>query len=161
VFRSHPGDEVICECAVGVLTVRLRLDTEYSAIGEDALDIVPAQFGVLVTRRPKYTCRTCKNGVVQARAPARPIEGGLARVLVSKYADHLPLYRQAQIYARQGLDLDRSTLADWVGHAASSAPAAWAPPHLLMRLRELPRLFANEPAIPGPSPIASEALEHI
>jgi transposase len=58
--------------------------------------------------------------MVQAPAPARLIEGGLpteatvAQVLVAKYADHLPLYRQAQIYARQGIDLDRSTLADWV-----------------------------------------------
>jgi transposase len=96
-------------------------------IGEDTaerLDIVPAQFRVLVVRRPKYACRACENGVVQAPAPARLIEGGLpteatvAQVLVSKYADHLPLYRQAQIYARQGLNLDRSTLADWVGRAA-------------------------------------------
>ena len=82
-------------------------------IGEDAgerLDIVPAQFRVLVVRRPKYACRACENVVVQAPAPARLIEGGLpteatvAQVLVSKYADHLPLYRQAQIYARQGID---------------------------------------------------------
>ena len=96
-------------------------------IGEDVserLDIVPAQFRVLVIRRPKYACRACEDGVVQAPAPARLIEGGLptdgtvAQVLVSKYADHLPLYRQAQIYARQGLMLDRSTLADWVGRAA-------------------------------------------
>ena len=96
-------------------------------IGEDVaerLDIVPAQFRVLVVRRPKYACRTCEDGVVQAAAPARLIEGGLpteatvAQVLVSKYADHLPLYRQAQIYARQGVNLDRSTLADWVGRAA-------------------------------------------
>jgi transposase len=96
-------------------------------IGEDAgerLDIVPAQFRVLVVRRPKYGCRACENVVVQAPAPARLIEGGLptegtvAQVLVSKYADHLPLYRQAQIYARQGVELDRSTLADWVGRAA-------------------------------------------
>ncbi|HVY58129.1 MAG TPA: IS66 family transposase zinc-finger binding domain-containing protein, partial [Xanthobacteraceae bacterium] len=87
-------------------------------IGEDTserLDIVPAQFRVLVVRRPKYACRTCESTVVQAPAPARLIEGGLpteatvAQVLVSKYADHLPLYRQAQIYARRGLDLDRST----------------------------------------------------
>jgi len=96
-------------------------------IGEDTserLDIVPAQFRVLVGRRPKYACRACENVVVQAAAPARLIEGGLpseatvAQVLVSKYADHLPLYRQAQIYARQGITLDRSTLADWVGRAA-------------------------------------------
>jgi transposase len=68
--------------------------------------MVPAQFRVLVTRRPKYACRKCEDGVLQAQAPARLIEGGLpteatvAQVLVSKYADHLPLYRQAQIYAR-------------------------------------------------------------
>ena len=95
-------------------------------IGEDVserLDIVPAQFRVLVVRRPKYACRACET-MVQAPAPARLIEGGLpteatvAQVLVAKYADHLPLYRQAQIYARQGLELDRSTLADWVGRAA-------------------------------------------
>ena len=62
--------------------------------------------------------------MVQAPAPARIVEGGLptealiAQVMVAKYADHLPLYRQAQIYARQGIQLDRSTLADWVGRAA-------------------------------------------
>jgi transposase len=128
---------------------------ELHRIGEDRserLDIVPAQFRVLVTRRPKYACRTCEDGVVQAPAPARLIEGGLpteatvAQVLVSKYADHLPLYRQAQIYARQGVDLDRSTLADWVGHAAWHLRPLHE--HLLMRLRELPRLFADETTAP-------------
>ena len=65
--------------------------------------------------------------MVQAPAPARLIEGGLpteatvAHVLVAKYADHLPLYRQAQIYERQGIQLDRSTLADWVGRAEAEA----------------------------------------
>lgn len=96
-------------------------------IGEDVserLDIVPAQLRVIVVRRPKYACCACEDVVVQAPAPARLIEGGLpteatvAQVLVSKYADHLPLYRQAQIYAWQGINLDRSTLADWVGRAA-------------------------------------------
>ena len=96
-------------------------------IGEDVserLDVIPAQFRVIVTRRPKYACRSCTNGVVQAPAPARLIAGGMpteatvAHVLVCKYADHLPLYRQAQIYSRQGIDLDRSTLAAWVGKAA-------------------------------------------
>jgi transposase len=110
-------DNRTCACCQG----------ELHRIGEDKserLDIVPAQFRVLVTRRPKYACRRCEDGVVQALAPARLIEGGMpteatiAQVMVSKYADHLPLYRQAQIYARQGIDLDRSTLADWVGHAA-------------------------------------------
>src|SRR5579859_2646016 len=89
-------------------------------IGEDIgerLDIVPAQFRVLVVRRPKYACRSCESVVVQAPAPNRLIEGGLpteatvAQVLVAKYADHLPLYRQAQIYARQGIALDRSLAA--------------------------------------------------
>ncbi len=100
---------------------------EMVRIGEDRserLDIVPAQLRVIVTVRPKYACRTCEEGVIQAPAPARliegalPTEGAIAHVLVSKYADHLPLYRQAQIYARSGLDLDRSTLAGWVGKAA-------------------------------------------
>lgn len=124
-------------------------------IGEDTserLDIVPAQFRVLMVRRPKYGCRACENVVVQAPAPARLIEGGLpteatvAQVLVSKYADHLPLYRQAQIYARQGVDLDRSTLADWVGRAAFLL----RPIHerLLLALKGSAKLFADETTAP-------------
>src|ERR1700757_2666195 len=124
-------------------------------IGEDTgerLDIVPAQFRVLVVRRPKYGCRGCEDVVVQAPAPARLIEGGLptegtvAQVLVSKYADHLPLYRQAQIYARQAVVLDRSTLADWVGRAAFLL----RPVHerLLMALKASPKLFADETTAP-------------
>jgi len=124
-------------------------------IGEDVserLDIVPAQFRVLVTRRPKYACRRCEDGVVQAPAPARLIEGGLpteatvAHVLVSKYADHLPLYRQAQIYARQGINLDRSTLADWVGRAAFLL----RPVHerLFETLKTSAKLFADETTAP-------------
>ena len=123
-------------------------------IGEDVserLDIIPAQFRVLVVRRPKYACRACEN-VMQAPAPARLIEGGLpteatvAQVLVSKYADHLPLYRQAQIYARQGLNLDRSTLADWVGRAAFLL----RPVHerLLAMLKGSAKLFADETTAP-------------
>jgi transposase len=95
-------------------------------IGEDRsemLDYVPAQIRVQVIRRPRYGCRACEGAVVQAPAPERPIDGGLAteallaHVLVNKYADHLPLYRQAQIFARQGINLDRSTLCNWVGRA--------------------------------------------
>ena len=124
-------------------------------IGEDIaerLDIVPAQFRVLVVRRPKYACRRCEDVVVQAAAPARLIEGGLpteatvAQVLVSKYADHLPLYRQAQIYARQGVNLDRSTLADWVGRAAFLLRPIYE--RLLDRLRTSPKLFADETTAP-------------
>jgi transposase len=128
---------------------------ELHRIGEDKserLDIVPAQLRVLVTRRPKYACRRCEDGVVQAAAPARLIEGGMpteatiAQVLVSKYADHLPLYRQAQIYARQGIELDRSTLADWVGHAAWHLRPLQE--RLLARLKERSRLFADETTAP-------------
>ncbi len=124
-------------------------------IGEDTserLDIVPAQFRVLVVRRPKYACRTCESTVVQAPAPARLIEGGLpteatvAQVLVSKYADHLPLYRQAQIYARRGLDLDRSTLADWVGRAAFTLRPVYE--RLLTTLKGSTKLFADETTAP-------------
>jgi transposase len=124
-------------------------------IGEDRaerLDIVPAQFRVLVIRRPKYACRACEDVVVQAPAPPRLIEGGIpteatvAQVLVSKYADHLPLYRQAQIYARQGVNLDRSTLADWVGRAAFLL----RPVHerLLAILKSSTKLFADETTAP-------------
>ena len=96
-------------------------------IGEDRterLDIVPAQLRVLVDIRPKYACRICSEGVTQAPAAPRLIEGGLptegaiAHVLVSKFADHLPFYRQSQILARSGIQIDRSTLADWAGTAA-------------------------------------------
>ena len=94
----------------------------------ERLDIVPAQLRVIVTVRPKYACRACEEGVTQAPAPARliegalPTEGLLAHVLVSKYADHLPLYRQSQIRAGSGIDLHRSTLADWV-YQGSLPPA--------------------------------------
>ena len=124
-------------------------------IGEDVserLDIVPAQFRVLVTRRPKYACRSCGAGIVQAPAKPRLIEGGMpteatiASVIVSKYADHLPLYRQSQIYARQGVDIDRSTLAFWVGKAAYEL----RPVHdaLLAHLKRSSKLFMDETTAP-------------
>jgi transposase len=92
-------------------------------LGEDVsetLEYVPARFKVIRTVRPKLSCAGCSR-IVQAPAPNRPIDRGLAgpgllaHVLVAKYADHLPLYRQAEIYRREGIELDRSTLADWVG----------------------------------------------
>jgi transposase len=95
-------------------------------LGEDVsetLEYVPAKFKVIRTVRPKLSCAGCSQ-IVQAPAPNRPIDRGLAgpgllaHVLVSKYADHLPLYRQAEIYQREGVELDRSTLADWVGGAS-------------------------------------------
>src|SRR2546423_6665780 len=138
-------DDKTCPCCQG----------ELHGIGEDKserLDIVPAQFRVFVTRRAKYACRKCEDGVLQAPAPARLIEGGLpteatvAQVLVSKYADHLPLYRQTQIYAREGINLDRSTLADWVGQAAWHLRPLHA--RLLTKLKRTARLFADETTAP-------------
>jgi transposase len=119
-----------CPCCGGAMHV----------IGEERserLDVIPAQYRVIVTRRPKYACRACEGAILQAPAPERLIKGGLptevmvAHVLAGKYAWHLPLYRQAQMLASQGIAIDRSTLASWVGYAA----AELAP--LVMRLREI------------------------
>ena len=134
-----------CPCCGGVLHV----------IGEDRaemLDYLPAQLRVRVIRRPRYGCRACEQAVVQAPALQRPIDGGmatealLAHVLVSKYSDQLPLYRQSQIFARQGVTLDRSTLCNWVGRAC------WwlAPLHELMLSTVLssPRVFADDTTLP-------------
>ncbi|MCC5971143.1 MAG: IS66 family transposase [Pararhodobacter sp.] len=96
-------------------------------LGEDVteeLEYVPGRFIVNRIVRPRMTCSGCE-AFTQAALPSRPIERGrpspglLAHVLVSKYADHLPLYRQSQIFEREGLDLDRSTLADWVGKSTA------------------------------------------
>ena len=98
---------------------------DMARLGEDVtevLDYIPGRFRVIRHVRPKYACRRC-DVITQAPAPAMPTPRGraapgmLAHVLVSKYTDHLPLYRQSEIYAREGLDLDRSTLSDWVGQA--------------------------------------------
>ena len=140
----EPADKA-CPCCQG----------EMQRIGEDVaerLDLVPAKLRVLVVRRPKYACRACAGTLVQAPAPPRLIEGGLstealiAHVIVSKYADHLPLYRQAQMFARESVELDRSTLADWVGRAAW-----WLRPlheRLLDQLKNSPKLFADETPAP-------------
>jgi transposase len=96
---------------------------ELRKLGEDVsemLEYIPASFKVIRHVRPKLCCTRC-DAILQAAAPSRPIDRGLAgpgllaHVLVAKYADHLPLYRQSEIYAREGVELDRSTLADWVG----------------------------------------------
>ena len=147
-----PHEEVViepesksCPCCSGTLHV----------IGEDTsrrLDKIPAKVRVIVTRRPKYACRTCTDGVVQAPAPPRLIEGGLptealvADVVVSKYADHLPLYRQTQILARHGVRIERSTLAQWVGAAAAELEPLYN--HLVSELKRSPKLFADETRCP-------------
>lgn len=108
-------DSQTCPCCGGAL----------HAVGEsvsEMLDWVPAQLRVVRIARPKYACRACGT-IAQAPAPERPIAGGLAtpallaQVLIAKYCDHTPLYRQSQIFARHGVDLSRSTLAGWVGGA--------------------------------------------
>ena len=134
-----------CPCCAGPLHL----------IGEDVarrLDVVPAQYRILVTRRPKYACRGCEGTVVQAPAPARLIEGGLpterlvAQVLVDKYADHCPLYRQVQGFARQGIELDRSTLAFWTGYAAAELKPLWR--WMREELLRSGRLFVDETRAP-------------
>ena len=141
-----------CPCGCG----------EMVRIGEDRterLDIVPAQLRVIVTVRPKYACRACEQGVTQAPAPAHliegalPSEGAIAHVLVSKYADHCPLYRQAQIYARSGLDLDRSTLAGWVGKASFHLKPVVD--RLAEHLRQSGKLFMDETRAPVLDPGAA------
>ena len=138
-------DDKACPCCGGTLHV----------IGEDRaemLDYVPAQFRVRVIRRPRYGCRACAEAVVQAPAPDRPIDGGmatealLAHILISKYGDHLPLYRQAQIFDRQGMTLDRSTLCDWVGRACW-----WLTPlyeRILSTVLASPKVFADDTTLP-------------
>jgi transposase len=96
---------------------------ELKHLGEDVTEIleyVPERVKVIRQVRPKLACAGCDR-IVQSPAPSRPIQrsiagpGLLAHVLVSKYSDHLPLYRQSEIYAREGVEIDRSTLAEWVG----------------------------------------------
>ena len=128
-------------------------------IGEDvseALDMVPALLRVIRTIRPKYACRACTAHVVQAPARSRVMDGGMAttalvaHVVVSKFAWHLPLYRQAQIFAGYGIDIDRGTLGSWAGRAAW-----WLKPlyeRLLAFIRSQPRLFCDEPRLPRLDP---------
>ena len=120
------------------------------------------QYRVIVTRRPKYAGRTCQEAVVQA--PARLIEGALlserlvAHVVVAKYADHRPLYRQAQILARQGIAIDRATLAFWVGYAAAEIRPGWR--LLREELLRSTKLFVDETTAPELDP-GGDALRRV
>jgi transposase len=138
-------EDMGCPCCGGAMHV----------IGEDRserLEVIPAQYQVIVTSRPKYACRSCEGAVVQAAAPARLIEGGLpteqlvADVVVRKYADHCPLYRQAQILERQGIEIDRATLAFWVGYASAELKPLWQ--HIREALLGSSRLFVDETRAP-------------
>jgi transposase len=119
-------------------------------IGEDVserLDVMPAKFRVIVTRRPKYAYRN-RDGVIQAPAPPHIIESGiptealLAQIAVSKYADGLPLYRQETIYARDQVELNRSLMAQWMGKVGFELqPLA---DYVLERIKQGERVFADD-----------------
>lgn len=149
-----PREEVVhepaCACPrCGGALRRLGADVT------EVLEYVPARFHVVRHVRPKLSCRVCET-IAQAPLPDLPIERGrpgaglLAHVLVSKYADHQPLYRQAAIYAREGVALDRSTLADWVGRSAALlAPLVDA---LRRGVMASPRLHADGTPVPVLAP---------
>jgi transposase len=135
----------LCPCGCG----------EMAKIGEDVserLDVIPAQFRVLVTRRPKYACRRCSAAVAQAHAPEHVVPGGLptealiAQVIVSKFGDHQPFYRQADIYRRQGIVLDRGTLGNWTGRACFHLRPVID--HMRHHLRGAARIFVDETKAP-------------
>jgi transposase len=161
--RSEPGTRKSLPAHLPRVAVVIKPETTsypccgraMQVIGEERserVDVISAQHRILVTRRPKYGCRACAGAVVQAAAPERLIRAGLpteamvAHVLVSKYAWHLPLYRQAQILLAQGIEIERSTLAFWVGYAAAELMPLWR------RLRAIllgsPRLFVDETRAP-------------
>ncbi|WP_352991443.1 IS66 family transposase [Mesorhizobium sp. M1233] len=132
-------------------------------IGEDVserLDVTPAKFRVIVTRRPKYAYKGW-DGVIQAAAPARIIESGiptealLAQSAVSKYADGLPLYRQEAIYARDQVEIDRSQMAQWMGKVGFELePLA---DYALTRIKQGERVFADETTLPTLAPGSGKA----
>ena len=126
--RERVEHEAACACPACGSTRLSRIGTDE----RELLEYVPSHFKVVVHVRPKLSCRQCET-ITQPPLPSLPIERGrpgpalLAHVLVAKYCDHLPLYRQSGIYARAGVELDRSTLADWVGQSAALlAPLAEA-----------------------------------
>ena len=146
--RKYPPKQEVCPDCGG----------ELKHLGEDVseiLEYVPARFKVIRQVRPKLACACCER-IVQAEAPSRPIERGvagpglLAHVLVSKYCDHLPLYRQSEIYAREGVELERSTLADWVGGtSALLAPLVEA---LRRHVMSATKLHADDTPVPVLAP---------
>lgn len=127
-------------------------------IGEDVserLDVVPAKFRVIVTRRPKYAFKNA-DGVIQAPAPAHIIEGGiptealLAQIAVAKYADGLPLYRQEAIYARDDVELDRQLMAQWMGKLGFELEIV--ADYVFSEVKKAERVFADETTLPTLAP---------
>ena len=143
--RFIEPEEKACPCCNGALHV----------IGEEVteqLDRVPATLKVLVTHRPKYGCRGCESAVVQAPAPERPIPGGmpteglLASIIIDKYGDNLPLYRQAKRFEREGIRLDRQTLCLWVGKVCFLVEPIYD--FILADILASPVIFGDETTIP-------------
>jgi len=127
-------------------------------IGEDVserLDVTPAKFRVIITRRPKYAFRN-EDGVIQASAPAHIIEAGiptealLAQIAVSKYADGLPLYRQEAIYARDKVEISRSLMAQWMGKVGFEVEIL--ADYVLSHIKRGDRVFADETTLPTLAP---------
>ncbi|MCC8977189.1 IS66 family transposase, partial [Bradyrhizobium brasilense] len=127
-------------------------------IGEDVserLDVVPAKFRVIVTRRPRYAFKNA-DGVIQAPAPAHIIEGGiptealLAQIAVAKYADGLPLYRQEAIYARDHVELDRQLMAQWMGKLGFELEIV--ADYIFSEVKKAERVFADETTLPTLAP---------
>ncbi|HUW80814.1 MAG TPA: IS66 family transposase [Acidocella sp.] len=124
-------------------------------IGEDVsemLDVVPAILRVKCIHRPRYGCRACEGAVVQAKAPPRPVDGGmptidlLAHIAVMKFAWHLPLHRQVKMLKGQGVDLDVSTLVHWISRAAW-----WCKPlhaQLATTILAAPKIFCDDTPLP-------------
>ena len=113
-----------CPCCHGAL----------HRIGEtssDRLDVIPVQYFIRRTVRPKYACRACEGQIIQAPAPAHVVEGGLpseglvAQVLVAKHADHTPIYTQVQAMARQGIQINRNVVTGWAGRGAGELAPIW------------------------------------
>ncbi|SNR88670.1 IS66 family transposase, partial [Puniceibacterium sediminis] len=150
IKRVIEPDNTLCPCGCG----------EMVKVGEDRserLDVIPARFRVLVTIRPKYVCRSC-NGASHAQAPAPewlvprglPTEALVAHSMVSKFADYLPFYRQADIYRRQGIDLDRTMLANWTGRAAQLLQPVID--HMIASLKRSDHLQMDETIVPVLAP---------
>ncbi len=150
IERVIEPESTLCPCGCGAMM----------KVGEDRterLDVIPAQLRVLVTIRPKYVCRTCAGASsAQASAPewlvprGLPTEALVAHCMVAKHGDYLPFYRQAEIYRRQGIDLDRTMLAEWSGRAALLLqPVIDA---MIAELRRSDRLQMDETIVPVLAP---------
>jgi len=145
VERVIEPSSLACPCGCGQM---LRIGEDRSS----RLDVTPAQYRVIETVRPRYACSKGCSGVAQAPAPAHLIESGvptealLAQVAVAKFSEHMPLYRQSQVFARHGILLDRAVLADWMGTVAFHLAPLVERMSALMKLSG--RLFMDETRAP-------------